>query len=122
MAYLSEKYFLVRQRELYNAPPGIQGKNVRVWNIRQDNVIRINLVEMSGELGLHQHPDAEHSLLLLEGQVRVQIDGDNVTLNQGDYISIPAGIAHKYWSLTPTSLLVSMDAPFYDPEKTINLE
>jgi quercetin dioxygenase-like cupin family protein len=109
-------------KNLISQKPDIEGKNVRVWSIRQDEVIRINLVEMSGETALHKHPDADHSLMVLEGEVKVQIASEFMIMKKGDYISIPADVAHKYWSLAPKSMLVSMDAPYYDPNKTISLE
>jgi len=112
----------VNHIQLKSQNPDIEGKNVRVWNIRQDDSIRINLVEMSGELGLHKHPDADHSLMILEGKVRAQVGEKMIELEKGDFISIPANVPHKYWSITETALLVSMDAPYYDPRKTISLE
>lgn len=91
-----------------------------MWTIRKDETIRVNLVELSGELGLHKHPDAAHSLMVLEGSVRVQIGTEFTVIEKGDFISIPADLPHKYWSLTPRSMLVSMDAPYY--KQTIPLE
>lgn len=121
-AFAMEQYLFVEFSKLVARPPDIEGRNVRVWNIRQDPTIRINLVEMSGELALHQHPDAAHSLMVLEGRVRVQAGSEKVEMKKGDFISIPAGVAHKYWSLTEKTILVSMDAPYYDPKKTVILE
>ena len=118
----SPAYTLVSQKQLMSEEPDIDGKNVRVWKIRQDKTIRINLVEMSGELSLHKHPDAEHSLMVLEGRVRVKIGEDQIEIGEGDFISIPANVPHKYWSLTEKAKLVSMDAPYYDPKKTVALE
>ena len=112
----------VKHKELMAKKPDIQGKNVRVWNIKKTDIIRINLVEMSGELGLHKHPDAEHSLLVLKGKVRVKVGDKFVVMKKGDFISIPKDVPHKYWSLSKKSLLVSMDAPYYDPKKTVRLE
>lgn len=60
--------------------------------------------------------------MVLQGQVRVLIGDKFVIINSGDYISIPADVPHKYWSLSEKSILVSMDAPYYDPKKTIQLE
>ena len=117
-----ENYTLVRHEKLYRSKPDIEGKNVKVWSIKQNETIRINLVEMFGELSLHKHPDAEHSLMVLEGKVRVQVGPETLTIEKGDFISIPAGVPHKYWSLTKISKLISMDAPYYDPKKTVTLE
>lgn len=118
----SNNFSLVEYEKLISEKPDIEGVNVRVWKIRQNQTIRINLVEMTGELPLHKHPDADHSLMVLEGQVRVQIADKFIAMGNGDFISIPADIPHKYWSLTAKSILLSMDAPYYDPQKTITLE
>lgn len=118
----SEKYTFVSYKKLISGRPDIEGKNVKVWNIKQNGTIRINIVEMSGELHLHKHPDAEHSLMVLEGKVRVRIGNDYLEVGEGDFVSIPENIPHKYWSLTAKSMLVSMDAPYYDPKRTIVLE
>jgi quercetin dioxygenase-like cupin family protein len=109
-------------RELTARKPDSEGPTVKVWNIRQNETIRINLVEMCGELKLHQHPDAEHSLMLIEGKVRALVGDQEVILEKGDFLSIPPSVPHKYWSLDPRSLLVSMDAPYYDPKRTVVLE
>jgi quercetin dioxygenase-like cupin family protein len=109
----SEKRTLIRYHNLTARPPDSEGQNVKVWTIRKTDLLRINLVEMSGELRLHSHPDAAHSLMLLEGRVKVLIGEETAYLEKGDFISIPAGVPHKYWSLTPKSMLVSMDAPYY---------
>jgi quercetin dioxygenase-like cupin family protein len=115
-------YQLVRGKTLRSEKPETDSKEVKVWCIKQNEIIRINLVRMSGELSLHQHPDAEHSLLVLEGRLRVQIDEAVVEIGSGDFISIPAGVPHKYTTITESAELVSMDAPYYDPAKTVLLE
>ena len=53
---------------------------------------------------------------------QVQIADKITKIKAGDFVSIPANVPHKYWSLTPQAWLVSMDAPYYDPSKTIPLE
>jgi len=117
-----ENYTYINYNKIISNNPTLQGKNVKVWNIRQNDSIRINLVEMSGELPLHSHPDADHSLMVLEGKIRVLVGDKMMEIDKGDFISIPANVPHKYWSLTKISILVSMDAPYYDPKKTISLE
>lgn len=121
-ARASDDFTLIEYQKLISRKPDITGKNVKVWNIKQNKIVRVNLVEMTGELSLHKHPDAEHSLMVLEGELRVQIGEKFLQITKGDFISIPAGVPHKYWSLTKTSMVVSMDAPYYDPAKTIPLE
>jgi quercetin dioxygenase-like cupin family protein len=113
---------VVRYEVLRASRPATATKHVKVWNIKQDAHIRVNLVEMTGELPLHKHPDAAHSLLVLSGKVRVLAGDLKTELVSGDFISIPAGMPHKYWALGGQALLVSTDAPYYDPKKTVQLE
>ena len=64
--------------------------------------------------------DAEHSLYVISGEVMVHAGDLETTLQAGDYISIPAGMKHGYRvPADKTALLISMDAPPYDPQKTI---
>lgn len=121
-AVFGSEYTLLRYKEVLEKTPDISAKNVRVWNLRKNETIRINLVEFSGELPLHKHPDGDHTLMVLEGRVRVQMDGEKHEIEKGDLISIPRNMPHKYWTLSKKAILVSMDAPYYDPKKTIRLE
>jgi len=95
------------------------GSNVKLWSIKQDEHIRINLVEFYGAIPRHLHPDADHSLMILEGEVMAEVNGNHFQLTKGDFISIPKNVPHSYESITKKSLFVSMDAPYYDPKKTI---
>lgn len=114
---LVEKY-----EQLAQSAPDISTDNVKVWTLKKDQTIRVNLVEMKGELTRHLHPDADHSLMVVKGKVKAEV-GDRVeVLGQGDFISIPQGVPHKYTTITETALLTSMDAPYYDPAKTQRLE
>ena len=119
---MGEEMQLLRYQELIHRKPDHEATNVRVWKIRQDAMSRVHLVEMSGPLAMHKHPDASHSILVLEGSVRAQVGDKTMDLVVGDYLSIPANVPHRYWTLTPKAYVVSMDAPYYDPAKTITLE
>ena len=91
-----------------------------VWRLHQSATSRTNLVEMRGIAGEHIHPDAEHSLYVISGEVMVHAGDLETTLKAGDYISIPAGMKHGYRvPADKPALLISMDAPPYDPQKTI---
>ncbi len=97
------KYTLVERRVLLDRKPDIDDANVKVWTIKKDEAIRVNYVEMTGELPLHMHPDAAHSLMVLSGQVRVRIGNEIVVIDEGDYLSIPAEVPHRYWALCAIS-------------------
>ena len=111
---------IVRTRELMAREPNASTTSGRVWRLHQSVTSRTNLVEMRGEAGEHIHPDAEHSLYVISGQLTVRAGDLETTLSAGDYISIPAGMKHGYSvPADKPALLISMDAPPYDPQKTI---
>ncbi len=84
----------------------------------------MNYVEVTGRSSLHFHPDADHKLYVLEGKVAVTA-GTNTTLaTVGDLIIIPKGVRHCYDvpARGERALLLTFDAPPYDPRKTVQLE
>jgi mannose-6-phosphate isomerase-like protein (cupin superfamily) len=111
---------LVRTRELMVREPNPSSTAGHLWRLHQSATSRTNLVEMRGVADEHTHPDAEHSLYVISGEVMVHAGELETTLHPGDYISIPAGMKHGYRvPAGKTALLISMDAPPYDPQKTI---
>ena len=111
---------LVRTRELMAREPNPSTTAGHVWRLHQSATSRTNLVEMRGVAGEHIHPDAEHSLYVISGEVMVHAGDLETTLQAGDYISIPAGMNGGYRvPADKTALLISMDAPPCDPQKTV---
>lgn len=111
---------IIRTRELMAREPNPSTSTGKVWRLHESLMSRTNLVEMRGEAGEHIHPDAEHSLYVISGEVTVRAGSVETTLRAGDYISIPAGMKHGYSvPVDKPALLVSMDAPPYDPKKTV---
>lgn len=119
---LANNLSLVIYDNLRRTPPEISGSNLKVWSVKKNHHLRINLVEFCGKLKRHVHPDAEHSLMMLEGEIIAEVAGRNFKLSKGDFISIPQNTPHSYESISAKSLFVSMDAPYYDPNKTITME
>jgi quercetin dioxygenase-like cupin family protein len=84
----------------------------------------MNYVEVAGKSGMHFHPDADHKLYVLEGEVVVIAGTNSNTAIAGDLIIIPKGVRHCYDvpAKGGRALLLTFDAPPYDPGKTVNLE
>src|SRR5437899_11149251 len=78
---------IVRTRELMAREPNPSSTTGHVWRLHQSATSRTNLVEMRGEAGEHIHPDAEHSLYVISGEVRVRAGSVETTQRAGDYIS-----------------------------------
>ena len=84
----------------------------------------MNYVEISGRSAMHFHPDADHKLYVLEGKVVVFAGTNQTTARPGDLIIIPRGVRHCYDVPTQgeKGLLLTFDAPPFDPKKTVNLD
>jgi quercetin dioxygenase-like cupin family protein len=97
---------------------------MRLWSLHSTPEARMNYVEVTGRSGLHFHPDADHKLYVLEGRVVVIAGTNTTTAIVGDLIIIPKGVRHSYDvpAKGERALLLTFDAPPYDPRKTVNLE
>jgi quercetin dioxygenase-like cupin family protein len=96
----------------------------RLWPVYSSPEARLNYFEVAGPTGLHFHPDADHRLYVLEGRVVVTAGTNTFTAAEGDFIVIPKAVRHRYDvpSKGDRALLLTFDAPPYDPRKTVNLE
>jgi quercetin dioxygenase-like cupin family protein len=54
---------------------------------------------------LHQHPDADETFYLLEGEILLDIDGEQRTLHAGGVASLPRGVPHAFKVTTATRML-----------------
>ena len=100
------------------------GGTMRLWPLHSTAESRMNYVEVVGKTGLHFHPDADHKLYVLEGRVMVTAGTNTTTATVGDLIIIPKGVRHCYDvpAKGERALLLTFDAPPFDPRKTVNLE
>lgn len=111
------------QKTVMAGPTGWDDPSDRGWTLAKTADKRVNLVEMRAELKNHSHPDADHSLILLEGSARVVTPDEDRVLKPGGYVSIPRNVAHKYYvEGDRPALFISFDAPAYDPARTIYFE
>jgi quercetin dioxygenase-like cupin family protein len=60
---------------------------------------------------LHQHPDADETFYMLEGEVRLHIAGDEQTLAAGGIAIIPRGVPHAFMVTTPTARMLCLQTP-----------
>jgi mannose-6-phosphate isomerase-like protein (cupin superfamily) len=95
-----------------------------LWPLYSTPEARLNYFEVAGRTSLHFHPDAEHRLYVLEGKVLVTCGTNTTTAVVGDFIVIPRGVRHCYDvpAKGDRALLLTFDAPPFDPRKTVNIE
>jgi quercetin dioxygenase-like cupin family protein len=100
------------------------GAAMRLWPLHATADSRMNYVEVTGRSSLHFHPDADHKLYVLEGKVAVTAGTNTTIATVGDLIIIPKGVRHCYDvpAKGERALLLTFDAPPYDPRKTVQLE
>ncbi len=60
---------------------------------------------------LHQHPDADETFYMLEGEVRLHIAGDEQTLAAGGIAIIPRGVPHAFMVTSPTARMLCLQTP-----------
>ncbi len=97
---------------------------IRLWPLYSTSEARMNYVEVTGHSAQHYHPDAGHTLYVLEGRVAVTAGTNTSIASAGDLIIIPKGVRHSYDlpAKGERALLLTFDAPPYDPRKTVNVE
>lgn len=95
-----------------------------LWPLYSTPEARLNYFEVTGRASLHFHPDADHRLYVLEGKVLVTCGTNTTTAIVGDFIVIPRGVRHCYDvpARGNRALLLTFDAPPFDPRKTVNIE
>lgn len=94
-----------------------------LWPLYSSPEARLNYFSVAGPSKPHFHPDSEHRLYVLEGRVVVHCGARTTTNGIGDFIVIPRSVRHSYGVPAPGdhALLLTFDAPPYDPKKTVNV-
>jgi quercetin dioxygenase-like cupin family protein len=95
----------------------------QLWPLLSTPEARMNYFEVTGRGPLHYHPDADHRLYVLEGELLVTCGLATNKCVTGDFIVIPKGVRHAYDVAEKggRALLLTFDAPPYDPKKTVNV-
>lgn len=98
-----------------------RGGAKHLWPLLSTPEARVNYFEVTSRGELHFHPDADHRLYVLEGTVLVTCGATTTKCTAGDFIIIPRGVRHCYDVVSPgeKALLLTFDAPPYDPKKTV---
>jgi mannose-6-phosphate isomerase-like protein (cupin superfamily) len=71
----------------------------------------------------HYHPSADESYCVARGEGRIEIDDESAILSSGDAVIIPAGRAHKIYSVGNDDLVfLVVCVPAWEPSNTVWLE
>ena len=115
---------LIHRKDIIPERGTNQPSDRHLWSLYSSPEARLNYFEVTGRTGLHYHPDADHRLYVLEGKLVIMAGTNTMTAVVGDFIVIPRGVRHSYdvAAKGERALLLTFDAPPYDPRKTVNLE
>lgn len=107
-----EAYFL-RAGEGPRHELGGQLQTILVGAPQSDGTTAMTTVELSKGPGLpaHVHERTHEALMVLEGRLRITLDGEEHVLTRGDTASIPAGTEHAYAGDGHYTKVLTMSAP-----------
>lgn len=74
---------------------------------------------LSNEHPLHYHKFAKELGLVMRGEVRVEINGQEITLKKGDYYVLAPGCREKYLEVMEELELVTLKIPSVANDKII---
>ena len=67
----------------------------------------VRIAEVEGEFVWHAHDDTDEFFQVLEGELRIDLDGrETVVLGTGEVIVVPAGVRHRPHSSVRTRILL----------------
>ena len=59
----------------------------------------------------HTHPESDETIYILEGEIEVNIDGDQRVIGAGSTCMTPRGVPHSFRVLSPTARMLAFQTP-----------
>ncbi len=92
------------------------GGGVHTWLATEDEtggayLLFEDLLDAGKVTPLHQHPEADETFYMLDGEVRLHVAGHEQTLAAGGIAIIPRGIPHAFMVTTPTARMLCLQTP-----------
>ncbi len=75
--------------------------------------IAITHLKKGEQVESHIHPTMEEYFYFMKGEVKLTADGDVCLCRAGDFIQVPAGVAHALEVLEDTEVMTMGCAPFH---------
>jgi quercetin dioxygenase-like cupin family protein len=70
-----------------------------------------DLMEQGKRTPLHTHPDSDESMYVLEGEIRMHLDGREHRVAAGGLAVAPRGIPHAFMVVSETARLLCLHTP-----------
>jgi mannose-6-phosphate isomerase-like protein (cupin superfamily) len=114
---------MVKRSEITRTDPVADLGVARYWAVEKSPEVWSLLVEVSGTIPLHFHPDGVHRMYILEGGLRCTVGKEAMEMGPSDYMLIPRGVRHKFEKLGDgKAYFVTVDTPPIDPKNNVWLE
>ena len=80
------------------SPQAIAATLTELWSPRvvadvDDNYVKV--AKVHGTFGWHRHEHEDELFLVLRGCLRIELDTDTVTLQEGELFVVPTGVRHN---------------------------
>lgn len=92
------------------------GGGVHTWKVRAEEtngafMIFEDRMEQGKMTPLHTHPDSDETMIVLEGEVLMHMDGQEYPLTAGAVAVAPRGLPHAFMVLSPEARLLCLHTP-----------
>jgi mannose-6-phosphate isomerase-like protein (cupin superfamily) len=78
-------------------------------------------IDPGSEIGEEVHPDNDQVLLLVSGQGRVVLEGEESPFNEGEAVLVPAGTRHNFITEGDQAMkIITTYSPPHHPEGTVH--
>lgn len=120
---VEEPGLMVSRSEAMKKEPVADLGVARYWAVEKGKDVWSLLVEVSGTIPLHFHPDGVHRMYVLEGKLRCTVGKEAMVMGPGDYMLIPKGVRHKFEKAGDgKAYFVTVDTPPINPANNVWLE
>jgi quercetin dioxygenase-like cupin family protein len=114
---------MVKRSEITGTAPVADLGVARYWAVEKGEHVWSLLVEVSGTIPLHFHPDGVHRMYILEGRLRCTVGREAMEMGPGDYMLIPRGVRHRFEKVGDgRAYFVTVDTPPINPANNVWLE
>ena len=69
----------------------------RAWAVEKSADFGVVLIEVTGNIPLHMHPDGNRRMFVIEGGLRMLGGDHEVDMKPGDYMYLPRDHHHEVW-------------------------
>jgi quercetin dioxygenase-like cupin family protein len=73
--------------------------------LAQTSEVNIRLNNLEGRIKRHEHPQTDHFLYIIKGQIELTVGDETRVISAGDFVTIPQGVPHAMQRLGASGAL-----------------